>query len=233
MNFLQSISNYYKDIAHGQDIVESKVRKFKVFEISGIAGTAALKWIMMDWLNMQAFYIVGVCLFWIVYIIYRTANNNHILERWGFKFEYFSQTLVFMIPFMVLCLVSSFLLGQFNSSVDLLNWRVLPVLFLYPLWGVFQQYIMLVLIAQNLIQLERISFKRYQVILITSLLFSLIHYPSFFLMAFTFFMEVIFLIAWFKWRNLLALGLTHGFIATFLLFYILERDLWLELFEVF
>jgi hypothetical protein len=230
MNILHSISDYYRDVADSQDIVEAKLRRYKVFEISGIAATAILKWIMMDWLKLNAFYIVGVCSFWIGYIVYRSYNNRKILTRWGFKTRYFLKTLVFMIPFFVLSIATSFMLGYASSSVDILNWRVLPVLFMYPLWGVFQQYIMLVLIAQNLIQLDSISLKRYQVILITSLLFSLVHFPSYFLMIFTFFMEVIFLLAWFKWRNLLALGLTHGIIATFLLFYVMERDLWLELF---
>jgi membrane protease YdiL (CAAX protease family) len=66
-----------------------------------------------------------------------------------------------------------------------------------------------------------------------SILFSLIHFPDPFLMAFTFFMEFIFLMVFNKFRNLWALGLTHGWVATFLLYFVQGRDLWKELFAWF
>jgi len=233
MNFFQGISDYYIDVLEGNGISESRSSSYTTFELAGILVTAALKFIMMEWLNMVAFYVSGICFFWIGYIIYRYVHDRSVMAKWGFRKEGFSQTLVFFIPFIILCVLSSVILGEANTSISILNWRVIPVLFLYPLWGLSQQYIMLVLIAGNLTELEKINLKKYQVIIITSLLFSFVHYPSFFLMVFTFFMEVIFLLAWFRWKNLLAIGLTHGVIATFLLFYILERDLWLELFEWF
>lgn len=233
MNLFQGISDYYTDIIEGRGVSENRTAEYTTFELTGIITTAVLKFIMMDWLDMMAFYIAGICIFWIGYIIYRFIYDRTVLVKWGFRKEGFSGTLVFLLPFIILCVLSSVILGEVNTSISILNWRVIPVLFLYPLWGLFQQYIMLVLIAGNFTELERINLKKYQVIIITALLFSSIHYPSFFLMVFTFFMEVIFLLAWFRWKNLLSLGLTHGVIATFLLFYILERDLWLELFEWF
>lgn len=233
MNILRDINAYYGDVIRGHSSPDSRESRYVTFELAGIIATAALKFIMMDWLNMVAFYIAGVIFFWIGYIIYRHVHDRSILVKWGFKKEGFGQTLIFLIPFFIICIVASVIVGDVNSSVKILNWRLIPVLFLYPLWGLFQQYIMLVLIADNLVELERIELNKYQAILITSLLFSLVHYPSWFLMIFTFFMEVIFLLAWFRWKNLLALGLTHGIVATFLLFYVLKRDLWLELFEWF
>lgn len=233
MSILQGISNYYSDVIEGSDTENISADGYVIFELAGILVTAALKFIIMDWLNMVAFYVTGTSFFWIAYIIYRAVRDPEITDMWGFRKEGFSQTLIFLLPFIVMVIAASLILGEVNTSVNILNWRFIPVLFLYPLWGLFQQYIMLVLIAGNLTGLEKVSLKRYQVILVTSLLFSLIHYPSLILMAFTFVMELIFLLAWFRWRNLLALGLSHGVIATFLLFYILERDLWIELFEWF
>jgi hypothetical protein len=63
--------------------------------------------------------------------------------------------------------------------------------------------------------------------------FAWVHYPSLPLMVFTFFMELVFLVAYFKWRNLWALGLYHGWVASLLLFFVLGRDLWNELWTVF
>jgi len=233
MNFLRGIADYYTDVIEGHTIPDSRQSSYTTFELAGIIATAALKFIMMEWLNMVAFYVAGICFFWIGYIIYRYIHDKTILVKWGFRKEGFGQTFLFLIPFIILTIISSVILGDVNTSVKILNWRIIPVLFLYPLWGLFQQYIMLVLITDNLVELDKIELNKYQAILITSLLFSLVHYPSYFLMIFTFCMEVIFLLAWFRWKNLLALGLTHGIIATFLLFYILERDIWLELFEWF
>lgn len=233
MNLFQGISKYYSDVLEGNGISDTRSSGYTTFELAGIIITATLKFIMMDWLNMVAFYVSGISFFWIGYIVYRYVHDRTVLVKWGFRKEGFSQTLVFLIPFIVLCILTSIILGESNTSISILNWRVIPVLFLYPLWGLFQQYIMLVLIADNLIELEKIELKRYQAAIVTALLFSFIHYPSFFLMVFTFFMEIIFLLAWFRWKNLLALGLTHGIIATLLLFYVLERDLWIELFEWF
>jgi len=233
MNLFQDISKYYNDVLEGDDLSDTSSARYTTFELAGIIATATLKFIMMDWLNMVAIYVAGICFFWIGYIIYRYIQDRTVLVKWGFRQEGFSGTVIFLLPFILLCIISSMILGEVNTSISILNWRVIPVLFLYPLWGLFQQYIMLVLIAGNLTELERINLKKYQVIIITALLFSFVHYPSFFLMAFTFFMEIIFLLAWFRWKNLLALGLTHGVIATLLLFYVLERDLWIELFEWF
>ncbi|HCC69798.1 MAG TPA: CPBP family intramembrane metalloprotease [Bacteroidales bacterium] len=233
MNLFHGISDYYTDVIEGNAISSKRSSRYTTFELAGIIATAALKFIMMDWLNMVAFYIAGICLFWIAYIIYRSVNDRTILEKWGFRKDGFSHTILFLFPFIIFTALSSIIIGEANTSISILNWRVIPVLFLYPLWGLFQQYIMLVLIAGNLTELDHINLKKYQVIIITSLLFSSIHYPSFLLMVFTFFMEIIFLLAWFRWKNLLAMGLAHGLIATLLLFYILERDLWLELFEWF
>ncbi|MFA7489561.1 MAG: CPBP family glutamic-type intramembrane protease, partial [Mariniphaga sp.] len=69
--------------------------------------------------------------------------------------------------------------------------------------------------------------------LLTSVVFAWVHYPSLPLMIFTFFMELLFLFAFFKWKNLWPLGLFHGWIASFLLFIVLDRDLWIELWSVF
>lgn len=89
------------------------------------------------------------------------------------------------------------------------------------------------ILAGNLISIRNIHFKNYQVILLTSLIFSMVHYPSFFLMIFAFIMQLIFTAVYLKWRNLWTLGLIHGWVGTFLIFCVLKRDLWIELFAWF
>ena len=232
MSILKAVSQYYHTIIQHHEEPEVRSSEYATFEVAGILMTAIMKFIMMDWLKMVAFYTSGVSLYWIGYIIYRQHGDRTTLRRWGFTRVHFNQAMLFLIPFILLTLIAGVLTGLSND-VEILNWRVIPVLFMYPLWGLFQQFIMIILICGNLTELERFNLKRWQVVLITSLLFSMVHYPSFFLMGFTFGMEIIILTAWFRWRNLLAIGVTHGIVGTILLFYMMGRDPWIELFAFF
>ncbi|MEA1886615.1 MAG: hypothetical protein U9N72_05350 [Bacteroidota bacterium] len=133
MNLFRAISDYYIDLIEGHGVYERRPSQYTTFELTGIIVTAVLKFIIMDWLNMVAFYIAGICLFWISYIIYRYVHDRAVLKKWGFRKEGFKQTMVFLIPFFVICIASSIILGEVNTSISILNWRVVPVLFLYPL----------------------------------------------------------------------------------------------------
>jgi len=82
-------------------------------------------------------------------------------------------------------------------------------------------------------EIKTVKLRKSQIFLLTSMVFAWVHYPSLPLMVFTFFMELVFLTAYFKWRNLWALGLYHGWVASLLLFFVLGRDLWDELWTVF
>ena len=181
---------------------------------------------------MRAFYIAGISLFWLIYILYRYSNNSNILSFWGFKKEFFKQSIIFLSPLVFLSILASLLYSHAKNGF-FISWSIVPILILYPIWGVIQQYLMLGIISQGLLSIFEAKSKRYIIVFLVSFLFSLIHYPSYFLMIFTFIMEVIFITVYFKWRNLWATGIAHGWIATFLLYHVLERDLWKELFQLF
>ncbi|MBI9065236.1 MAG: CPBP family intramembrane metalloprotease [Marinilabiliaceae bacterium] len=197
-------------------------------ELVALASTAALKFILMDWLQWRSVFIAGACLFWLVYILLQNRSTNK-LHLWGFKSSGFKQTLLFLAPIVLLCIVVSMLYASFRNKLYF-TWHLLPILILYPLWGIIQQFLMLGIISQNLHTLFNKHVNRYVVILLVSTLFSLIHYPDYFLMLFSFLLEIVFISVYFKWKNLWAIGITHGWIATFILFYVSDRHLWLELF---
>ena len=181
---------------------------------------------------MRAFYIAGVCIFWFIYVIVNYKNNRKYLKTWGFQKTNFRQSFLFLLPISIVSIILIVVYGLINNTA-VLNWNIILIFLLYPIFGLMQQFMMVGLIAGNLIAIEKIRFKNYQVIILTSIIFSLIHYTSIFLMIFTFFLEIIFTAVYLKWRNLWSLGLYHGWIGTFLLFYVLERDLWAELFKWF
>lgn len=209
-----------------------RANKNSQFELLAVLVTGVLKFIIVDWLAMRAFYIVGICLFWLIYVLWRYSSDHTILNKWGFTNAHFKKSLIILAPFFILCAASTAIYGLLNDTI-IYNWRIIPVLILYPIWGILQQFIMLGLIAGNLQELDFFKGKRYQIILFTSFLFSFVHYPGVVLMIFTFIMEVVFVMVYFKWRNLWAPGIIHGWTAAMLLYYGFERDLWTELFAWF
>ena len=200
----------------------------KWFELIAVIATATLKFVFIDWLNLRAAYIILTCLFWIFYIYFKYKGDPAVLSRWGIQRAYFRDTFLFLLPPAVVFMLGIGMYGYF-SGAELPSWHILPVLMLYPLWGLIQQFIMAGLVSGNLKAIRNPRFTNSQVILVTSLLFSLVHFPDGFLMFFTFIMQWFFTTAFLRWKNIWPLGLYHGWIATFLLYYILERDLWVEL----
>jgi len=201
-------------------------------EFPAVLLTALLKFVLMDWLGMRAFYIGGICIFWLSYFIARYSLDHSILKQWGFKKDNFKKSLLTLLPYIIISICIAVIYGIIKP-VTILNPDIIPILILYPLWGIIQQFMVANILAENLLNLKSVSSNKYVVILLTSSIFSLVHYPGVFLMAFVFAMEMLFLTVYFKWKNLWAIGLAHGWVATFVLFYILERDLWIELFAWF
>lgn len=206
--------------------------KRRGIEIAAVVATGLMKYIFMDWLNLRAFYIGVACIFWSVYIYKRYKGNSQILQQWGFRKNHFKQTFLFLLPFALVLFAAIVWYGIVYNAI-FLNWHVIPVFVFYPVWGIIQQFLMVALVAGNLQAIKAINLSKYQIFLLTSLVFAWVHYPSLPLMVYTFFMELVFLTAWFNWRNLWALGLYHGWVASFLLFFVLGRDLWEELWTVF
>ena len=202
------------------------------FEIFALAGTAVLKFILIDWLNLRAIYIVLICLFWVGYIFYRYKSDPSILSRWGIQLQNFTATFLYLLPFAVVS-IAGFVIYGLVAQTAIINWHMILILLVYPLWGLMQQFIVAGLFAGNLRVIRNPKFKKYQIVLITSMLFSLVHYPDGLLMVFTFIMQWFFTTAFLRWKNIWPLGLYHGFIATILLFFVMGRDLWEELLSGF
>lgn len=206
--------------------------KRRWLEIAAVLATGLLKYVLMDWLNFRAFYIAAACIFWSVYIYKRYQADKFILQHWGFRKDNLWQSFLFLLPF-GLVMVAAIVWYGISYNAIFLNWHVIPVFVFYPAWGIIQQFLMVALVAGNLQAIKRVKLRKSQLFLLTSLVFAWVHYPSLPLMVFTFFMELVFLVAYFKWRNLWALGLYHGWVASLLLFFVLGRDLWNELWTVF
>lgn len=206
---------------------ESMNMAYSKIEIYLIAIMVFLKFVMMDWLNMRVFYISAVCLIWVAYIYYRHTKDKTVLIKWGFRRQNFRKSSLVLLPFTVVSIAGSLVYGRFSGH-HIQNWHILLILALYLVWGTFQQFIIVNLIVQNLTKPGPLF-----TVVIGSFLFCLVHSPDVLLMTYTFFMEALFIYVFLKFRNIWALGLVHGVVATFLLYFVQHRDLWLELFSWF
>lgn len=196
-------------------------------ELYLMAITAILKFIMMDWLSMRAIYITFVCFMWLIYIYYRQKKDKTILQKWGFQGQNFLKSFIILLPFALVSIASSLVYGG-KVGYSFQIWHILLVLILYLVWGTFQQFIVVGLIVQNLTRFGKVF-----TLLIGSCLFCLIHSPDILLMTYTFIMEILFILVFLKFRNLWALGIVHGIAATFLLYFVQNRDLLGELLSWF
>ena len=212
------------------DLTTSDKRKW--FEILAVVLTGALKFILMDWLELRAFYISSACLFWIFYIIKRFRIERHILYQWGFRKNGFRKTLMSCLVFAVPALAGIIGYGILYTP-EFFQWNLIPILVLYPLWGVIQQFMMIGLIAGNLRTISILALNEKQVALLVSVLFALAHYSDWPLMGFTFLMEIFFIRSYFKYKNLWALGILHGWLGGLFLYFLMQRDLWHELWVIF
>lgn len=201
-------------------------------EIAAVTITGLMKFILVDGFNLKLFYISGAILFWIVFILLKYRKNHNVLKGWGFQREHFKKSMLYLLPFAILTSLIIILYG-IKVNATFLNWHIIPILIIYPLWGLIQQFMMIGLIASNLKIIFSTQLSLSWVILITSVAFTLVHIPTYPVMIYAFFMEFIFAYAYFKWKNLWSLGLIHGWVAGLLYFFVLERDIWNELFMIF
>jgi hypothetical protein len=208
------------------------VNRKRRLEILAVVVTGLLKFILMDWLGFRLFYVVAACIFWVIYVYREYRRNPIVYKSWGFQKVWFHSSFYFLLPVALIFFTGIILYGVFNH-VQILNWHIIPVFVLYPAWGVIQQFMMVGLVAGNLKKLTDVKITDSQIILFTSFLFALVHFPSIPLMGYAFFIEIIFIKVYLRWPNIWTLGLFHGWISTLFIYFVLERDLWSELWLIF
>jgi hypothetical protein len=206
--------------------IENRTR---VFEIAAVILTGIGKFVLMDLLQMRFVYISAACLFWGGYMIYQANRNKGIIAYWGLSLRNFNKTFLELLPVAIL-FVGIFVLVGNQLGTNILSWNIIPILLLYPIWGIIQQFIVIGLLAKNLTDLEKPRMPESLIVFITALIFSIVHYPHFLLIIGTFFLALVYTKLYLKERNLIVLGIFHGWLGAFFFYTILERDPWNEVF---
>jgi uncharacterized protein len=195
------------------------------WEIALVLLTALGHFLVAGWLDLQLAYVVGACLFWIGFVTWRATADVSVLARWGFTGRNFGRSLTLLTPVLVLALIGFVAYGRFTGRI-LLNWHILLIGLLYPLWGLVQQFLVVGLLAGNIRKHSRIP--EPGLVLITAVVFAAAHAPSPPFMWAAFLLAVVTTTVYLRTGNLWALGIFHGWFATGLYFFALGRDPWME-----
>jgi uncharacterized protein len=136
--------------------VVSTSDKTKALEISAVILTAVAKFLFMDYLNWKLPFIIITIIFWVCYIIYRSKRNPGITKYWGFRSDNFSQVIKIILPFAIAAFIILICIGIFQHTIKI-SWHILPILLLYPLWGIIQQFLLIALTAGNLYDYKNVK----------------------------------------------------------------------------
>ena len=199
----------------------------RVFEIIAVAVTAIGKFLFYDILNQRLIFIALIFAFWSVYVTYRVRHTPDILRTWGFRVDNFSKVFKQVAPFGIVAIVACFAIGTFQDTIHL-HWHILPILILYPLFGTLQQFLLMGLVAGNLKALNR--FRHHTIILSSSVLFGLLHYPHWWLVLGTFFLALFYSFIYLRIRNLYVLGIFHGWLGAIFYYTVVDKDPFIEVF---
>lgn len=186
----------------------------------------------MDYLNWRLYFVVGIIIAWSCYIIYRSKSNKEILKYWGFRLDNSMAVLKKVLPFGLVSLIVIFFIGLYRNTLNI-TWHIIPLLILYPLWGVIQQFLLIALTAGNLQDFKNLKLNRRIIILFAAILFASVHYPYLWLIVGTFILALFYGWVYLKERNLFILGCFHGWLGTLFFYTVVNRDPFLEMFGRF
>ncbi|MEL6670012.1 MAG: hypothetical protein AAFP08_13640, partial [Bacteroidota bacterium] len=125
---------------------------------------------------------------WFAYALVKWNNRKKLKTGMAESSEKgFTYTMKELLPyaFILFLVFVSFGLLTKRSVVD---HTIIYILLLYPVWGILQQYLVLGIFGKNLKILLGGLYSDWVVVLITAVLFSIVHYPSLILIGATFFL---------------------------------------------
>ncbi len=203
--------------------------KVRLLEIIAVTLTAIGKFVFMDHLNIRLPYVIVVIIAWGLYMVYRYKKDKTVLRSWGFRFDNFRSVLKQMLPFAITSIIAFIIIGSIQGTINV-TWHVLPLLITYPIWGSMQQFLTIGLIAGNLRELKSIKLSKLVIIIVTAVLFSIVHYPSVWLMIGTFILALFYGYIYLRSRNIYVMGLFHGWLGALFYYTVVDRDPFAEVF---
>jgi Type II CAAX prenyl endopeptidase Rce1-like len=199
----------------------------RIWEIIAVVVTAIGKIVFMDILKMRLQFVIISVLAWTVYIILRRTKLKEVLKYWGFRQDNFKEVVKIVLPFGLITAPLCLLIGYFNSTLNF-TWHIIPIIILYPIWGILQQFLLIGLVSGNLRDFKRNNFKDSLIIISSAVLFAAVHYPYVWLMIPTFVLALFYGHVYKRVKNLYVLGIFHGWLGAICFYTLVGRDPYLE-----
>jgi uncharacterized protein len=203
--------------------------KQRIIEIAAVILTGLGKFIFMDLLNWKLPFIIIAILAWTVYVLYQHQKLPGILHYWGFRFDTFLMVLKIVLPFGFAAVITFFIIGYYHDTLNI-TWHIFPILLLYPIWGIIQQFLVIGLVAGNLNDLEKFKMNKFLIVLLTAVLFGSLHYPHYWLVLGTFILALFYGFVYLKSKNVYVMGIFHGWLGAIFFYTIVGRDPFAEVF---
>ena len=203
--------------------------KRRILEISAVVLTSIGKFFFMDYLHWRFPFIAAAIIAWAAYIIYRHKTKPGIMQYWGFRTDNFKTVLRKVLPFGFLSVIVIVGAGLIQDSINI-TWHIIPILVLYPIWGIIQQFLLIALTAGNMHDMKGHKLGKGIIIFFSALLFASIHYPFVWLMIGTFILALFYGWIYLSEKNIYVLGIFHGWLAGLFYYSVLDRDPFLETF---
>ena len=203
--------------------------KVRLLEILAVVITGVGKFVFMDYLNWRLLFVIVAIVSWSLYVYYRHKKDKDVLKDWGFRRDNFKLVLRLVVPFALVAIVAFIGIGYMQGTLNP-SWHIAPLLITYPIWGTIQQFLTIGLVAGNLSTLKSVKLKKRSVILLTAVLFSLVHYPSVWLLIGTFILALFYGYIYLKAKNLYVLGIFHGWLGALFYYTVVNQDPFADVF---
>ena len=202
----------------------------ELLEIGGAVLTGIL-FLTMSLANLSRLaFIVPVTIIWLTYIAYRIRKEKFsILKIWGFHTDgigkaFFCPTCLFVVSVIVMIMYVTI-----SGKDYIMNYDILILLALYPFWGIVQQLLVQAMLTRNMFEIltyleTSTKLKWVITILLSSILFGIVHINNLILVAGTFGLALVWTPCYLVNRNIIPLGLYHGWIGAFFYFLVLNDN---------
>ncbi len=199
------------------------------WEIAAIVAVALGRLLFMVELGWRLPFIAVVIIGWSYYVYRRLREAPGLRSYWGLRTDNFWQSFLRLLP-LAIFLLASFIGYGLYFGTEVLDWSVLIVMLVYPVWGIVQQFLALGIFSRNISDGWGGNRPEWQTILLTGGLFGLIHYPFPILMLATFVLGLVYTWLYLRGYNLIALGVYHGLLGAMFFYTVLGRNAFLEAF---
>ena len=204
-------------------------KKILILEILAVILTGVGKFIFMDWLNWRLPYIIAALVFWIVYIFRKRIVDREAFDSWGLSLQNFSKTFLEILPFATVIVALFVVLGRYLET-SVLDITIIPILIIYPIWGIIQQFIMIGVLGNGLKKIEKPKLSKAVISVLIAVIFAIVHFPSIMLVIGTFFLAFLYSMLYLNGRNLIVMGIYHGWLGAIFFYTLLGRNAWVEVF---